>query len=330
MQKGLVSIISPCYNTGKLIHRLLDSVLNQSYPQIEMIVVDDGSSDNSASVIKSYIDKFANKGYSLTYVYQENGGQSVALKEGLNLISGEFLVWPDSDDFYSSTESIQKMVDALKNASSEFAVVRTWQRVVAEDTLEELFLMGDKVDENRTYLFEDCLLVSKNFYWGAGAYMIRSESLRETTGFDIYTEKYAGQNWQIFLPVLYSYRCLTIKDVLYTVLSRRDSHSRNTQDGFEKKMMILDVYERTALETLKRISNMPQQIRLEYERQVKEKIVRDRLRVSFLFRQRDEFIKWYRTITNKSNNFKRERLLNLFVRLHMESFYFLLKRLRQR
>ena len=190
--------------------------------------------------------------------------------------------------------------------------------------------MGDKVDENRTYLFEDCLLVSKNFYWGAGAYMIRSESLRETTGFDIYTEKYAGQNWQIFLPVLYSYRCLTIKDVLYTVLSRRDSHSRNTQDGFEKKMMILDVYERTALETLKRISNMPQQIRLEYERQVKEKIVRDRLRVSFLFRQRDEFIKWYRTITNKSNNFKRERLLNLFVRLHMESFYFLLKRLRQR
>lgn len=296
---------------------------------IEMIVIDDGSTDNSASVIKSYIDKFADKGYSLTYIYQENGGQSVAIKEGLKLISGEFLVWPDSDDFYSSAESIQKMVDVLMNASPEFAVVRTWQRIVAEDTLDELFIIGDKVDENKTDLFEDCLLVRNNFYWGAGAYMVRTESLRTTTDFDIYTEKKAGQNWQIFLPVLHSYKCLTIKEVLYTVLSRRDSHSRRTQDGYEKKMMIFDVYERTVLETLKRITQMTQPTRSQYEQLVKEKFVRDRLNLSFLFRRRKEFIEWYRTIPTKSNDFRRERLLNVFVRLRIESLYFLLKRLKQ-
>ena len=55
MQKGLVSIITPCYNTGKIIHRLLDSILEQDYPFIEMLVVDDGSTDNSKQIAEEYL-----------------------------------------------------------------------------------------------------------------------------------------------------------------------------------------------------------------------------------------------------------------------------------
>lgn len=64
MQKGLVSIITPCYNTGGVIHRLLDSVLEQDYPSISMLVIDDGSADNSKEVILSYIPLFEKKGYN--------------------------------------------------------------------------------------------------------------------------------------------------------------------------------------------------------------------------------------------------------------------------
>lgn len=328
MQKGLVSVISPCYNSGKIIHRLLDSVLYQSYNQIEMIVIDDGSIDNSADIVKSYIPKFKDGGKKLTYIYQQNSGQSVAIKEGLKHIQGEFLVWPDSDDFYSSSDSILKMVDGLNNASPEFAAVRTWQRVIDEDTLDELFIIG-KIEHDKTDLFEDCLLVKNNFYWGAGAYMIRTESLQLTTGFDIYTEKHAGQNWQIFLPVFYSYKCLTIKEVLYSVLFRKDSHSRRVNDGYDKKMMIIDVYERTVLETLKRIPAIELQQLLEYERLVRERFIRERLAMAFRFRKRGDFTFWYQSIPKNSSDFKRERLLNLFVRFNLESIYFLLQRIRK-
>jgi glycosyltransferase involved in cell wall biosynthesis len=101
MEENLVSLLTPMYNTDKYIHRLLDSVLSQDYPSIEMIIIDDGSTDNSKDIVKSYIQPFAEKGYTLKYVYQENQGQSVAIKNGLQLISGEFLAWPDSDDFYA-------------------------------------------------------------------------------------------------------------------------------------------------------------------------------------------------------------------------------------
>ena len=58
MKKDLVSLITPMYNTDKYIHRLLDSVLSQNYPSIEMIVIDDGSTDNSSIIVKSYIHLF--------------------------------------------------------------------------------------------------------------------------------------------------------------------------------------------------------------------------------------------------------------------------------
>ena len=104
--KGLVSIITPCFNGEKLIFRLLDSVLKQDYQQIEMIVVDDGSMDKSKDVILSYVDKFTNRGYKLCYLYQNNSGQASAINKALPLVKGEFIAWPDCDDYYKYADSI--------------------------------------------------------------------------------------------------------------------------------------------------------------------------------------------------------------------------------
>ena len=136
MEKGLVSIVTPCYNVEKFIFRLMDSILSQDYDKIEMITVDDGSKDNSKAVIESYIPRFEKRGYSLRYIKQENTGAGGALRNGLQYVNGEFLLWPDSDDFYATNQTISKMVNVLANTSEEYSLVRVQEAFVDENTLE--------------------------------------------------------------------------------------------------------------------------------------------------------------------------------------------------
>lgn len=89
-KKGVVSLLTPCFNGEKHIFRLLDSVLEQDYLFIEHIIIDDGSTDGTKDIIEKYIPLYNEKGYTLVYVYQENQGQSFAVNRGLKLISGEF------------------------------------------------------------------------------------------------------------------------------------------------------------------------------------------------------------------------------------------------
>ena len=260
----LVSILTPCYNSGKFINRLMDSILKQTYPKIEMFVIDDGSKDNSRDVIEKYIPLFTEKGYTLTYVYQENSGQSVAINRGLKLIKGEYLVWPDSDDYYATNDAIEKMVAKLDSAPSEFAMVRTQERLVDEITGNEIKTVGLYANEEEpASLFMDCLV--GRMYFMPGGYMIRTSTFWEVNGHDIYTEKDAGQNWQIFLPILYRHRCLTIKEPLYDVVIRAASHSRGQYDGFKRTIVKIAAYERTIINTLDYIKAMGEKERLRYK-----------------------------------------------------------------
>ena len=138
LNKGLISIITPSYNSAKLIKRLLDSVLVQSYPNVEMFVIDDGSLDDTKTIVEYYIPLFQNRGYCLNYIYQSNGGQSSAINNGLKLVTGEYLAWPDSDDWYKSKDSLFKMVHALQNTSDEIGAVR-------------YVLRGSSLDGSRAY-----------------------------------------------------------------------------------------------------------------------------------------------------------------------------------
>ena len=246
------------YNTEKYVHRLLDSVLSQDYPWIEMVVVDDGSKE----VVAGYAARFAEKGYSLRYVYQANAGQSVAVKNGLPLVTGEYLTWPDSDDFYASDQAISKMVRTLESAGETFQMVRTQVRYVEDGSLRTLRIEGlDAREEEDRSLFEDCLLGTNGFFYCAGSYLVRTEKLRELTDFDIYTEKNAGQNWQLMLPVLYAYRCKTILEPLYTVVVRGGSHSRGQYFGYDRTLVKYEAYVQTLLETVKRLKGIPEEER---------------------------------------------------------------------
>ena len=86
------SIIIPLYNKGIRIRRAIDSVLNQGYQDMELIVVDDGSTDNSAEYVKAYDD------LRIRYMYKKNGGVSSARNAGIRAARGEWLLLLDADD----------------------------------------------------------------------------------------------------------------------------------------------------------------------------------------------------------------------------------------
>jgi glycosyltransferase involved in cell wall biosynthesis len=91
MNKPLVSIIINNYNYAKYLGRSIDSALNQTYSNIEVIVVDDGSTDSSADVLKNYGDR-------IKALIKENGGQASAINEGYQASRGEILIFLDADD----------------------------------------------------------------------------------------------------------------------------------------------------------------------------------------------------------------------------------------
>lgn len=101
----MVSIIIPVYNTFPYLEKCLDSCLQQSYQDIEIIVVNDGSTDNSADLIDSY----ANKHQNIRVFHQQNKGAAVARNSGIDAARGEWFFFVDSDD-YISNDAIESLL----------------------------------------------------------------------------------------------------------------------------------------------------------------------------------------------------------------------------
>ena len=134
MQDELVSIITPCYNVANTLIYYLQSILNQTYKNIEVIAVDDGSTDDTADILKEYVFIFAKYQMKLEYIYQKNAGLGAAINTGLKYVNGEYLCWADPDDFYMS-DSIAKRLEILRNYP-EYAVVSSDAYVFRADDLK--------------------------------------------------------------------------------------------------------------------------------------------------------------------------------------------------
>ena len=95
MVKGLVSIIVPIYNAENYLEECVDSILKQVYPNYEIILVDDGSTDQSKEIIESYKRNFGH----IKAINQKNGGPNSARIKGLSIATGEYVMFVDADDF---------------------------------------------------------------------------------------------------------------------------------------------------------------------------------------------------------------------------------------
>lgn len=228
-----VSVVTPVFNGEFYLPEMLESVLRQTYPQMEIILVDDGSTDGTILVAERYRERFAGRGYDYHIIHSGHKNASAAINQGLPYVTGKYLIWPDSDDVLEP-ESVEKRVEFLKR-HPQYQCVRSlayyFDPVTGESRKAEE-QTGNLSDE---YLFWD-ILESKTFVC-CGCYMIKSECF-----FAIYPRRHipeypVGQNFQMLLPYMYRYRCPTIREPLYGVCVRENSHSRRglTQEEEERK-----------------------------------------------------------------------------------------------
>lgn len=178
----LVTVIVPVYNVEKYIKECLDSILQQTYKNLEVIVIDDGSPDNSVSIVK----EIKQQDSRVTLISKENRGVSSARNVGLDNANGEYVVFVDADDFLAK-DAIKYMMWLVEKTGAEFCLsencyTRRNEKQVEKDHVITLssekavaLLISPKVIVgcwnkiyNRNFLIKNHIRFSESLFYGEG------------------------------------------------------------------------------------------------------------------------------------------------------------------
>lgn len=161
-----ISVIVPIYNVERYLERCIESILNQTLQDLELILVNDGSSDKSGEICEKYRDID-----NITVIHKENGGVSSARNLGINIAKGEFLTFIDPDD-YIDNDALELLYDLAKNNNAEIACysMKTYKNNMLTTKLVENYKVKifDRKNilkeyiENGTFLYSSCNKIYAN------------------------------------------------------------------------------------------------------------------------------------------------------------------------
>lgn len=173
----MVSVIIPAYNRAACLQRAIKSVLEQTYLDVEVILIDDGSTDDTAEVAGKFQEKY---GQRLKYFYQENQGVAAARNTGLKYAGGAYVSFLDSDDFIYQTK-IERQMKAMQENRADVCFCNYWfaesgkRRLALRGTVKEPlldYLQNKMTPQTNAWLFkrevlkDPDLLFRKGCAWG--------------------------------------------------------------------------------------------------------------------------------------------------------------------
>jgi len=174
----VVSVIIPTFNRAPVVVRAIDSVLGQTYRSVEVIVVDDGSTDGTSETLKTYGD-------AIISVFQDNAGPSAARNRGLRESKGDLIAFLDSDDLWLATK-LERQVDLLQQAGEDVpcCLCDTRMRTPEGDERSSFGIAWLKLPEPQGLWLNPAMVLATRFVLFCQAALIRRGFLLDCGGFD--------------------------------------------------------------------------------------------------------------------------------------------------
>jgi glycosyltransferase involved in cell wall biosynthesis len=214
----LVSVIVPAYNAEGTISKTLHSVVSQTYNNIEIIVVDDGSEDNTASVVRS----LSRRDSRIQLLQQANLGVARARNLGIENSSGELLATIDADDIWLQ-QFIEKLVFCMKEAGPSVGLTYTWSLDIDEEDRLTGEFRASRI-EGEAY----ATLLTHNFIGNASASVIRRECIEKVGNYDsgfMQANAQGCEDWDLYLRIARSYLVRVVPEFLVGYRRAKDSMS---------------------------------------------------------------------------------------------------------
>lgn len=187
MSQPLVSVIIPNYNYARFLPQAVDSVLQQTYSRVEVIVVDDGSQDDSAAVLAAYGDR-------IRFFRQENSGVTVARNRGAFAAAGEYLAFLDADDYWLPTKLERQM--ELYRRDPELGLTHCGVEEF-DNEVRQGCLPARRLDGMEGWVARELLLFERAVILGGGSGLIMPRALfEEVGGFD--QRLSTSADWELF------------------------------------------------------------------------------------------------------------------------------------
>jgi len=218
MNDKLVSIVMPTYNRGNVIHKAINSVINQSYSNWELIIIDDGSTDNTKEVVRYYLEK----DLRIKFVSNSlNKGANACRNQGATLANGKYLAFIDSDNQWYKDKLI-KQLEIIEDSSLNIDFVYS-----KEEVIDEKFVT---IVPRRAYSMEELrkVLPLKNVV-DTSTVLMKKAIFFSVGGFDENMPRF--QDWELFfrIVVVYGYNGICVNEVLNKNILQSDSITKSNK-----------------------------------------------------------------------------------------------------
>jgi glycosyltransferase involved in cell wall biosynthesis len=197
MEKPLVSIIVCCFNHSKFVKQLLDSIKAQTYNNIQLILSDDASSDNSVEVYEAWLKE--NNYQAVKNFHKTNTGLATILNEGLDLVKGKYMKFISADD-YLHPNAIEKCVNKLEELGNDYGIYYGEIQIIDENNQEVLDRDGIKFPPDYVPINGNCFAecIQKFPFW-AQTVLYRFDILKQTNF--KFNKDFFSEDWNIIIHI---------------------------------------------------------------------------------------------------------------------------------